>query len=128
MKIKQNLILVEHRELPWFYWFRRYCHNYFELWKERRSCYTCIGVFCQGCFFKFKAQFTSLFRTQSNILQPQFNLWHIFAAILELECILWVIAIISNRTCPYGRFCQFPNTITNDLNRLCYKTLNFFAE
>ena len=57
MKIKENLILVEHRELHWFYWFRRRCHKYLELWQERRFRYTCIGVFCQRCFFKFKLQF-----------------------------------------------------------------------
>ena len=72
MKIKENLILVEHREFHWFYWFRRHCHKYLELWKERRFRYTCIGVFCQGCFFKFKVQFIGVFRTQSNIYDDAF--------------------------------------------------------
>ena len=50
------------------------------------------------------------------------------AAILELQSILWVIATISDGTCPYRWFCKLHNTITNDLNALCYKTLNLFAE
>ena len=72
MKIKENLILVEHRELHWFYWFREHCHKYLELWKERRFRNTCIGVFCQGRFFKFKVQFKGVFRTQSNIYDGAF--------------------------------------------------------
>ena len=35
------------------------------------------------------------------------------AAILELECIFWGIATTFDGTCPYGRFCQLHNTITN---------------
>ena len=35
------------------------------------------------------------------------------AAILELECILRVIATISDGTCPCHRFCQLHNTVTN---------------
>ena len=50
------------------------------------------------------------------------------AAILELEYILWAIATTSDEACPNRRFFQLHNTITNDLNRLWYKTLNFFAE
>ena len=50
------------------------------------------------------------------------------AAILELEYILRVIATTSDGTCRNRRFCQLHNTITNDLNRLCHKTPNFFAE
>ena len=72
MKTKKNLILVEHRELHWFYWYKRDCHKYLEFWKERRFPYTCIGIFCQRYFFKFKVQPISVFRTQSNILMELF--------------------------------------------------------
>ena len=43
-------------------------------------------------------------------LMPRF--WEA-AAILELECILWVIATTSDGTWPYRRFCQLHNTIAN---------------
>ena len=42
---------------------------------------------------------------------PQF--WEA-ATILELKCILCVIATISDGACPYRRFCQLDNPITND--------------
>ena len=48
------------------------------------------------------------------------------APILGLERIIWIIAtsdwVSRNHTC-----CQLYNTITNILNKLCYKTLNFFS-
>ena len=72
MKIKENVILAEHRELHWLYWYRRHCQKYLELWKERRFRYTCIGIFCQRYFFKFKVQFIGVFRTQPNIYDGAF--------------------------------------------------------
>ena len=70
MKIKENLILVEHRELHWFYWFRRHCHKYLELLKEKRFLYTCIGVVSQGWFFKFEVQFIAyLENSQTSMMK-----------------------------------------------------------
>ena len=31
MNIKENLILIKHTELHWFYLLRRHCHKYLEL-------------------------------------------------------------------------------------------------
>ena len=50
------------------------------------------------------------------------------AAILELECILRVIAARPDGSYSNRRFSQLHNAKINNLNRLSYKTFNFFAE
>ena len=87
-----------------------------------------------GVFFKFKVQLWVLFRTQPSIYDVVFS-WKLLtnftrqlfsrkSSIVDAQ-LGWVIA---DGTSPNHRCCQLHNTIKNNLNRLCYKTLNFFAE
>ena len=47
---------------------------------------------------------------------------------MKLEWILWLIAATFDGTFPNHRCCHLHNTITNNLNRLCYENLSLFAE
>ena len=50
------------------------------------------------------------------------------AAILKLECIFVVIVTACDGVCHNRKFYQLHNTVTNNLNRLCYKAVSFYAE
>ena len=53
--------------------------------------------------------------------------WEV-AAILKLECIFVVIVTACDGVCHNRKFYQLHNTVTNNLNRLCYKAVSFYAE
>ena len=46
------------------------------------------------------------------------------AAILKLECIFVVIVTACDGVCHNRKFYQLHNTVTNNLNRLCYKAVS----